>query len=931
MLTAMSLSVTLQTAITIITLMQTLSPSKVTLPPSGKQQFTASVLGTSEKGVKWSISPKVGTISATGLYTAPATILISQTIMVTAQSVGDPTKSANAQVALRALRSAVSAHTGHRPSISNAITFYGLGSSPANLQPGILDWVGSHFDWVWGGNTLDPHGNEPTAVYWAGYTDSTVAPLASLCDVQATAAKWGFNMENMMLHQSIDMQINNGYQWTSPGPGLSKPFGVANFDGFDVRATGGQNFGGVFTMNGSTWSDITYCAYIGSAAGCHPPASTYYGNPTVGGTLYIGYQVPFDQINFDTMQVARAGGTVAFNYWNGSEWAAFASNFTDGTAGLSTAGQVHFYPPADWQPHQLVTGLPYNNHYPKYWVQIVVSGAATPPVVGWIYGDDWSKSSSGTNSRGWSASDSHRINIGTPVEYNPTPPSNASAHFRYQARVTGFWAPNYMVGNQSDYQNRMYTWGRYLADSISAYNDQLGYCTNVAGNASHCNYDAAFFDDAGGIANQIASPSFSNGGKPWTYYDYVGASSDTDLSVWAGHVSRTFEQVTASLKSAFGGDFEIGFNSGSWKAAQNVDFDFVEGWLMNSWSTSAKFQLNPSGTTYDSSLPTNNPAGTKLVITCGDYLQNWNSSQNLGFTYWHYLDLANRTPLSCLAQHWLGWNNKTSFSYHTVGYGYYIDTDEAYVFAAPTTTTSAISPCTSGSCNTTITLADASSCTSGISAPDYIALSQNGACPAPSYRSSWRIGSPTSGDTFDGCLNGNTLTTNDYIYNSYPVSANAYCITKVHQSLGTPAQANVYKWGPWFPAREVDLGTPNASGYRAGARAVTESGNTPYQYGGSPDYISGLPQATCNTGQCSDLWRRDFTNGIVLFRPWANGILEAELDTPSKPIALGGTYYPLRADGTTAPGITSITLRANEGAILMNVPIPGLHPPIHKR
>jgi hypothetical protein len=33
--------------------------------------------------------------------------------------------------------------------------------------------------------------------------------------------------------------------------------------------------------------------------------------------------------------------------------------------------------------------------------------------------------------------------------------------------------------------------------------------------------------------------------------------------------------------------------------------------------------------------------------------------------------------------------------------------------------------------------------------------------------------------------------------------------------------------------------------------------------------------------------------------------------------ALGGTYRPLRADGTLGPPVTSITLRNGEGAILI--------------
>src|ERR1035437_7806000 len=50
--------------------------------------------------VVWTLSPAVGTISATGLYTAPASIAAAQTVTVNATSVADPTKPASATVTL---------------------------------------------------------------------------------------------------------------------------------------------------------------------------------------------------------------------------------------------------------------------------------------------------------------------------------------------------------------------------------------------------------------------------------------------------------------------------------------------------------------------------------------------------------------------------------------------------------------------------------------------------------------------------------------------------------------------------------------------------------------------------------------------------------------------------------------------------------------
>jgi hypothetical protein len=93
-----------KTATAVITLLQTitvsLSPYTVSLAPSDTQQFTPTVSGTSDTAVTWSLSPSVGAISSAGLYTAPSSILTPQAVTVTAQSVADPTKSANAAINL---------------------------------------------------------------------------------------------------------------------------------------------------------------------------------------------------------------------------------------------------------------------------------------------------------------------------------------------------------------------------------------------------------------------------------------------------------------------------------------------------------------------------------------------------------------------------------------------------------------------------------------------------------------------------------------------------------------------------------------------------------------------------------------------------------------------------------------------------------------
>ena len=79
-----------------------ISPTTATLQASQTQQFTATLSGTTNLGVTWSLSPQVGTLSSSGLYTAPASLTSNQIVQVTATSVADPTQSASASVTLMA-------------------------------------------------------------------------------------------------------------------------------------------------------------------------------------------------------------------------------------------------------------------------------------------------------------------------------------------------------------------------------------------------------------------------------------------------------------------------------------------------------------------------------------------------------------------------------------------------------------------------------------------------------------------------------------------------------------------------------------------------------------------------------------------------------------------------------------------------------------
>lgn len=87
------------------------SPNQVVLATGGQQQFSAQVTGTSNTAVTWSVAGigcvggSCGSVTASGLYTAPAVVPQSAAVKVVATSVADPTKSGSASLVVQAASS----------------------------------------------------------------------------------------------------------------------------------------------------------------------------------------------------------------------------------------------------------------------------------------------------------------------------------------------------------------------------------------------------------------------------------------------------------------------------------------------------------------------------------------------------------------------------------------------------------------------------------------------------------------------------------------------------------------------------------------------------------------------------------------------------------------------------------------------------------
>lgn len=115
----------------------TISPKAVSLSASQTQQFTATQTGHIDP-VTWSRTPAVGTISATGLYTAPATIPTQQIVTVTAAT-SSPPRSDTAVVTL------LPPPPPPPPSLSYTLNNNGLAT---------LIWNGTNYNYVYGEGML---------------------------------------------------------------------------------------------------------------------------------------------------------------------------------------------------------------------------------------------------------------------------------------------------------------------------------------------------------------------------------------------------------------------------------------------------------------------------------------------------------------------------------------------------------------------------------------------------------------------------------------------------------------------------------------------------------------------------------------------------------------------------------------------------------
>ena len=118
------------------TISVTISPSSTAMPEKWQQQFAATISGTSNTAVTWAVVQGTGTISQSGLYTAPQA---PETDIVRVSSQADTTKSASATVSVTPPHSVSLTWI---PSSSLNVSYYNVYRGPVSGGPYVLIKVG---------------------------------------------------------------------------------------------------------------------------------------------------------------------------------------------------------------------------------------------------------------------------------------------------------------------------------------------------------------------------------------------------------------------------------------------------------------------------------------------------------------------------------------------------------------------------------------------------------------------------------------------------------------------------------------------------------------------------------------------------------------------------------------------------------------------
>jgi hypothetical protein len=641
-------------------------------------------------------------------------------------------------------------------------------------------------------------------------------------------------------------------------------------------------------------------------------ADTGIDDVTFSDTINLGYFVPFDEANW-TITTAQVGGTLTARYCSAADgsgncttWSTLtlSSDATNQLKNIGTALKMRWTPPANWAQCKL------NGSHKKWWVRFVLSGQSVNPIMTQIRGDSWDSTVSTKEIRGWDSDDPNIIMCcGGSIPYNPTPPANATARFRHQARIKHFFTST---------QDAFVTNQATLVGGINPFMHWMGDLW--VNSFTETGYDGLMLDNGDSYAESALGPDGS-------WYGYMAEWPALPTS-YHDSLQASYAWLDNYIDTQMGANKWIGRNAGYFTVPISLTPDFT---LLENFrrvrsdqgfghpAGSISFPIDYSGSGYLYTLSTagpdtfktaNNPDKTKGIVHMLDNIVGYSSTgiqeggaaaqAGRGFDNGYFAwEKRNRRPLTALAYYYLGANENTWFAYNTFGTTYNASDQVRYHTGGTTTLAADLNADTSTSLKT-ISLTDAT----GIAVSSIVMIG----------------GTVANHDGEHILLSGGSKTGNDItftsrVFNTYPAGTTVHIVSVKNQSDADFNPDTACYYANWFPAIAADVGSPNPAGHNGGERDTA--------------WITG---ATIGDGG-SNIYRRDYTKAIILLRPATTSSTAAHYNTlqPSGSTSLGGgTYYKLLGSGKTDPtpytcigtGGGCIGIRAGEGLILMNYEIP---------
>jgi hypothetical protein len=175
-----------------------------------------------------------------------------------------------------------------------------------------------------------------------------------------------------------------------------------------------------------------------------------------------------------------------------------------------------------------------------------------------------------------------------------------------------------------------------------------------------------------------------------------------------------------------------------------------------------------------------------------------------------------------------------------------------------------------------------------------------------------------------GKINNATMGVCELVADAHASGAQLFRVLMGRMSMqALPPLEHIKRWRQFVPAVSINIGVPDVNGLvgdNPSSMDPAQGGFRKLQWRRSSNAVG--------SSHSGNLILRDFTLARIIYAPGSGTQINEYHTCADSPGVcednhwlLGGTYYPLKANGTTGPGIDRIRPRFNEGYVLMKQPV----------